>query len=234
MPKAEQGFLIDTRYQVGRQVTFTRAYIDVWRNLAWGADNMRFQAEVEYRPVFPVRLRFKQKLQLKRNPRVTGATESFTVESGVKAMLSLTNYDFLTGEVRYGRVLLTPTMRYGGETSISGDFAAVQWEHNFSEDLQAEMGVAAWDTRGMSQWMFEDVGIDFLEGLGLKWYAAVSDRISDNLLVYAKCRHKVSDFPHTGLGNSDGLHFGGGVEQAGDFVSRNDRFDVALQIDLLW
>jgi hypothetical protein len=125
-------------------------------------------------------------------------------------------------------------MRYGGETSISGDFAAVQWEHNFSEDLQAEMGVAAWDTRGMSQWMFEDVGIDFLEGLGLKWYAAVSDRISDNLLVYAKCRHKVSDFPHTGLGNSDGLHFGGGVEQAGDFVSRNDRFDVALQIDLLW
>lgn len=233
MPKAEEGFLIDTRYQIGRQVTFTRAYLDVWRNLAWGADNIRFQGELEYRPVFPVRFRFKEKLQLKSNPRVSGTTESFTMESSIRAMLSLTNWDFLTGEFRYGRVLLTPTMHYNGNSSISGDFVAMQWEHNFSEDLNGEVGVSTWSTRGMSQWMFEDVGIDFLDGQGFKWYVAVQDRVSDNLLVYVKFRHKLSEFPHNGLNGSEGIHYrGGGTVR--DFVSRDSRFDIALQIDFLW
>ncbi|MBM3315740.1 hypothetical protein FJY71_07895 [candidate division WOR-3 bacterium] len=234
MPKAEEGFLLDTRYQIDRQVTFTRVYIDLWRNLAWAADNVRFQGEVEYRPVFPVRLRFKQKLQMKNNPKVAGATRSVTVEPSLKAMLSLSNWDYLTAELRYGKVLLTPTAKYGDEVNMSGDFVSVQWEHNFSDDLNAELGVAAWTTRGMSQWTFEDIGIDFLEGQGLRWYAAVSDRVSDNLLVYVKCRHKVSEYPHTGLGGVEGIHYPGSAEPVRDFVARDERFDVALQVDLLW
>lgn len=234
MPKAEEGFLVDTRYQIGRQVTFTRVYLDVWRNLAWAADNVRFQGEVEYRPVFPLRLRFKQKLQSKQNPRVTGANQSWTLESTVRAMLSLGNWDYLTAEVRFGKVLLTPTLKYGDEVNMSGDIATVQWEHNFSEDLNVELGVSVWDTRGMSQWAFEDIGIDFFDGQGLKWYVAISDRVSDNLLLYLKCRHKASDFARTGLGGNEGVHYGQSTEPIRGFIARDNRFDVALQLDVIW
>lgn len=234
MPKAEEGFFVDTRYQIGRQVTFTRVYLDVWRNLAWGADNVRFQGELEYQPVYPLRLRFKQKLQSKELPKLAEATHSFTLESSIRAMASLSNWDYLTGEVRLGKVLLTPTLRYTDQSSMSGDFVSVQWEHNFSDDLRGELGLAAWLTRGMSQWAFEDNGIDFLDGQGFRWYAAVSDRISNNLLVYFKVRHKVSDFPHTGLGASEGLHFRGSTEPVRDFVTREEGLSMSLQFDVLW
>jgi DNA uptake protein ComE-like DNA-binding protein len=234
MPKAEQGFFIDTRYQIGRQVTFTRAYLDVWRNLAWAANNYRFQAEVEYQPVYPIRLRFKEKLQSKETPKVAVSTRSFTMESSIRLMASLTNWDYFTAELRHGTVLLTPTVKYGDNADMAGDFVAVQWEHNFSDDFNAELGVATWLTRGMSQWIFEDNGIDFLDGQGFKWYLALTDRVSDNLLVYLKFRQKVSDFPHTALGNNEGIHFPGSTEPVRDFVSRDNSFNVALQVDLLW
>ncbi len=234
VPKAERGFLLDTRYQVSRQVTITRAYVDVWRNLAWGVDNVRFQGEVEWRPVFPVRLRFKQKLQSKGLPKPALGTRSFTSETSIRAMASLTDWDFLTGEVREGRVYLTPTLEYGDNASMSGNFLAVQWDHNFSDDFNAELGVAAWMTRNMSQWLFEDAGIDFLEGDGVKWYLALSDRISDRLLAYVKYRQKISDFSHSGLGNAEGLHFPGSTEPIRDFLTRQDDFGISLQVDLFW
>lgn len=233
-PKAEEGVFIDARYQIGRQVTFTRVYLDMWRNLAWGADNLRFQGEVEYQPVWPVRLRFKQKVQSKELPKVAEATRSMTLESTLRAMASLSSYDYLTGEVRLGKVLLTPTMKYGGDASMWGDYLAVQWEHNFSDDFQGELGIATWHTNGMSQWAFEDNGIDFLEGQGLRWYAALTDRLTDNLLLYLKFRHKISDRPHTGLGEVDGLHFAEGGAAVRDFIHRDNSFDISLQFDVLW
>ncbi len=234
MPKAEQGFLLETRYQVSRQVTFTRAYVDVWRNLAWGVDNLRFQAEVEWRPAYPLRFRFKQKLQSKGLPKPTRSTRSLTSESSIRMIASLTDFDLLSAEVREARVYLTPNPVYGDKASMSGNFVAVQWEHNFSPDLSTELGVAAWLTRDMSQWIFEDTGIDFLEGDGVKWYAALSDRISDRLLLYVKARQKVSRFPRTALGESEGIHYQGSTEPVQDFMSITDDFNLALQVDVFW
>lgn len=234
MPKAEEGFFVDTRYQIGRQVTFTRVYLDMWRNLAWGADNVRLQGEVEYLPVYPLRLRFKQKVQAKQLPKIASATRSMTLESSIKAMASLTNYDYLTAEVRLGKVLLTPTQRYSDQASMWGNFLAVQWEHNFSDDFNGELGIATWQTNSMSQWAFEDNGIDFLEGQGVRWYAALTDRISDNLLAYLKFRHKLAEYPHSALGSAEGLHYNGSNDPVRDFVNRENTFTLAFQVDLLW
>ncbi len=233
MPKAEEGIMLETRYQISRAITFTRAYLDIWRNLGSGTDNYRFQGEVEYRPVFPVRLRFKQKVQFKENKKQVVATHSMALESSIRMMLSLSNWGYFTGEVRFSKTRLTPTLRYNDEASINGDFVALQWEHNFSEDFSSELGVASWRSAGMSEWLFEDTGIDFIDGRGFKWYLAFTDRISDYLLVYVKLRHKVSQFPHFGLGNNEGVHYrdGGWVK---DFFSRDDRFDIRLQVDFLW
>ncbi len=45
-PKAERGTYLETRWQISRHFTLTRAYIDFWRNLAYGVNNVRFQGEV--------------------------------------------------------------------------------------------------------------------------------------------------------------------------------------------
>ncbi len=233
MPKPEQGVQLEMRYQISRQITFTRAYIDLWRNIAQGADNLRFQAEVEYRPVLPLRLRWRQKVQVKERPQPVQSTRSLSLESALRAMLSLSNWDFLTGELRWGKTLLTPTMKYNDEASINGDFLSVQWEHNFSDDFSGELGIAAWRCAGMSEWLFEDRGIDFIDGDGFKWYLALTDRIGDNLLCYVKVRHKLSQFSHTGLGNNEGVHYGDGGAVA-DFITRDSRFDISVQLDVFW
>jgi hypothetical protein len=233
MPKAEQGFFAELRYQISRQITFTRVYVDVWRNLAYAADNCRFQGELEYRPVYPLRLRFRQKVQIKEKPKLALGTRSVSLESAIRALVSLSGWDYLTGELRYSKTLLTPMMEYNDEASINGDFLLVQWEHNFSDDFQSELGIAGWRSQGMSSWMFEDNGIDFVDGDGFKWYLALSDRIGDKLLVYLKFRQKLSQFFHTGLRGSDGVHYRDGT-QARDFVNTSNRFDISLQIDFLW
>ncbi|MGQ9678728.1 MAG: hypothetical protein ACUVUD_05545, partial [bacterium] len=233
MPKAEEGVMVETRYQISRSITFTRAYFDLWRNLAWGTDNCRFQAEVEYRPVFNLRLRFKEKVQLKENPKIASTTQSLSLETTIRALLSFSNWDYFTMEVRSGRTVLTPTLKYGDKASINGDFIAVQWEHNFSSHFSSELGVASWRSAGMSEWLFEDNTIDFVDGQGFKWYLALSDRVSDYLLLYLKFRHKLSKFPHTGIANNQGVHYADG-SRVQDFVSQDNQFNISLQVDFLW
>ena len=162
------------------------------------------------------------------------STRSFTSETSIRVLASLTAYDFLSAELREGRIYLTPTLEYGDKASMSGNFLAVQWDHNFSDDFNGELGVAIWLSRGMSHWIFEDTGIDFLEGDGMKWYFALSDRISERLLVYFKARQEVSLMPHTALGTNEGIHFRGSTTPVRDFIDRNDGFGVSLQVDLFW
>jgi DNA uptake protein ComE-like DNA-binding protein len=235
-PKAEEGFYLEARYQVSRQVTFTRAYVDIWKNLALGLNNYRFQGEVEYRPVFPLRLRLKQKIQEKNLAKDVSPTTSRTWETSLRALVSLPGYDFLTAELRTGRVLLTPSMAYNSNTSIWGGFLSATWEHNFTDDFSTELGVAAWKTDGMSQWIFDDVGIDFLDGNGMKYYITASDRLSDYILIKLKFRQKLSEYAHTGLtGPDSGLHFGeSGAEAIHDFTALRNSYYVGLQLDLLF
>lgn len=233
MPKAEEGVMVETRYQISRMITFTRVYLDLWRNLAWGANNCRFQGEVEYRPTNNLRFRFKEKIQLKENSRIALATQSLSLESAIRALLSLSNWDYFTMEVRSGRTVLTPTLKYGDKASLNGDFIAVQWEHNFSSHFSSELGVASWRSAGMSEWLFEDNTIDFVDGQGWKWYLALSDRVSDHLLFYLKFRHKVSEFPHTGLANNPGVHYADG-SRVPDFVTQDNQFHLSMQVDFLW
>ncbi len=195
---------------------------------------MRFQGEVEWRPVFPLRIRFKQKVQSKGLPKPVLSTRSLTTESSIRVMASLSNHDYLSAELREGRIYLTPNVEYGDKASMSGNFLAVQWDHNFSDDFNAELGVAVWMTRAMSQWIFEDTGIDFLEGDGMKWYVAASDRISERLMVYCKARQKVSLYPRNGLGGDEGVHFPGSPDVVRDFIDKDNSFQVSLQVDVFW
>jgi hypothetical protein len=235
VPKAEDGHYFETRYQISRSLTITRAYIDMWRNLAYGLDNVRIQGELEYRPVFPLRLRIKQKWQVKQLPKAVLATTSRTQETTLR-VFALVAGDYLSLEARYGRVRLTPNEQYNGNLLMEGNYLDAAWEHNFSDFLSVVGGVAIWDAQSMSQWIFEDAGIDFLYGEGKKYYITFKDRLSENISLRFKIRRKSTAYPHTGIyGSGNEYHYGDDVPVLiRDFTDRDDEMSYNLQIDVRW
>jgi len=234
-PKAERGTYLETRWQISRQFTLTRAYIDFWRNLAYGVNNTRFQGEIEYRPAFPIRFRLKQKYQAKNLPKSAWPTRSNTRETTLRTFATLTQRDFINAEVRYGEVRLTPSELYGGDVLMCGAYMAANFEHNFTPSWDIKLGMSGWRTDGMSQWIFEETGIDFLYGDGLKYYVSVSDRLSDNMQIKARVRGKDTRYPYTGIyGNSDYYYEGLPGVPVRDFIDSRDLWTVDLQLDIRW
>ena len=235
-PKAEDGTYLETRWQISRKVTLTRAYIDFWRNLAYGLDNVRFQGELEYRPVFPLRFRLKQKLQTKYLPKSAEATKSNTRETSLRSFCTLTDRDFFSIDLRYGEVRLTPSTLYGSNLLMSGVFLSSSWQHNFSDNWDIKAGVASWRTDAMSQWIFEDSGIDFLDGDGLKYYLTLSDRLSDHLQARIRFRGKDTRYHYNGIYGPDfDYYYTEWPSRAvQDFTDRRDLWKVDLQLDLRW
>ncbi|MDQ7799112.1 MAG: helix-hairpin-helix domain-containing protein [Candidatus Edwardsbacteria bacterium] len=235
-PKAEDGTYIETRWQISRQFTITRAYIDFWRNLAYGLDNVRFQGELEYRPVFPLRFRLKQKYQTKYLPKSAEATRSNTRETTLRTFCTLTDRDYFNVELRYGEVRLTPSTLYGSNTLMSGVYVASNWQHNFSPNWDLRAGIASWRTDAMSQWIFEDAGIDFLDGDGTKYFISVSDRLSDNLQARLRLRGKDSRYNFNNIYGPDYVYYytESPAEVVQDFTDRRDLWKVDLQLDFRW
>jgi len=235
-PKAEEGTYLEMRYQLTRKLIITRAYVDTWKNLAYGLPNLRVQGEVEYRPVFPLRFRFKQKWQRKHLPKDVVPTISRTSESTFRIYAYISERDNLNLELRYGQVGLTPTVKYGSDVLMSGGYLSTSWEHNFSPRLSLRGGVAIWETNGMSQWIFEDIGIDFLEGRGVRYYFTVSDHLSPNLQIRFKFRNKASEFPHSGIYRPDeGYYYAGSPSTpVRDFTHLENFYTYSLQLDFRW
>ncbi len=235
-PKAEKGTYLETRWQINRKWTLTRAYADFWQNLAWGLNNFRCQAEVEYRPVFPVRFRLKQKWQVKNLPKSADPTQSKTYETTLRTFCALSQRDNLGVEFRYGEVHLTPSVTYGSNMLMSGGYVAASWEHNFTPAWDVKMGMASWRSDRMSSWIFEDAGIDFLNGDGLKYYVTVSDRLTDNLQLKLRARGKYTRNAYTGIYGSESDYTYAGLPHVPvrDFTDTRELWQVGLQVDLRW
>jgi DNA uptake protein ComE-like DNA-binding protein len=235
-PKAEQGTYLETRWQLSRKFTITRAYIDFWRNLAYGLNNIRCQAEVEYRPAFPVRFRLKQKWQVKNLPKIDLPTKSKTLETTLRTFCALSDRDNLNIELRYGEVRLTPSQTYNSNVLMSGSYLSASWERNFSPTWDMQAGIASWRTDAMSQWIFEDRGIDFLYGDGIKYFVTISDRLSENLQVRLRAKAKTTKYSYSGIYQSEsGFYYDGlpGIP-VDDFADNQDLWQVGLQLDYRW
>jgi len=231
-PKPEQGVYIETRYQITRSFLLTRAYLDVFKNLAHNYVNQRGFFEFEIRPVWPVRIRFSQKVIRKNLPKPISATLSRTSESTAKVFFFLSDYDALRFEARWGNVALMSTDE--GDLDLDGGFVALSYERNFSNTFSIEGGIAMWSTDGMSQWIFEDVGIDFLSGYGMKYYIVSSQKIG-NLLFKMKFGQKFTRLPHTGLYNNQNIYYPDlpGVHVY-DFLNNENSTKINLQLDYLF
>ena len=198
MPKPETGIFFETRYQFTEKFLTPRTYFDIWRDNTDGLLNYRIQAELEFRPVYPLRLRIRQKWQNRRNPRQLDATSSLTRETTFRAYALLSNYDFFGVETRFASVDLRERRNYPKD-EINGGFVAFNFRKNISRKSELNAGYIVWRTNGLSQWAFEDTGIDFLYGNGSKFYLSLLLRPTTNLGMKLKVRFKNSIFPHDGL-----------------------------------
>jgi len=231
-PKPEQGIFLETRYQLTRNLILTRAYLDIFKNVSYNFINQRGYVELEFQPVWPVRIRFSQKYIRKYLPRPIESTLSHTMESTLRVSFYLSGFDVLRIETRLGNVDLTATD--GDDLDLTGGYLAFSFEHNFLPSFSVEGGCALWSTDGMSQWIFEDVGIDFLAGRGMKYYVVASQKIG-SLLAKLKFRQKFTDTAHTGLYNNDEIYYpdlpGATVY---DFTDRENSTMINLQLDYLF
>ncbi len=228
MPKPETGICMETRYQFSDKWLIPRAYVDLWRDNTDGLRNYRIQAEIEYRPVFPLRLRLRQKWQKRRNRRGVEITESLTRETTFRAYVLLTDYDYFGIETRYGSVDLKERLNYPND-EINGGFVAFQFTKTLSDKSEVKAGYIVWRTQGMSQWAFEDTGIDFFYGKGAKFYLAIFHRPTPNLGLKFKVRFKNTIFEHQGL-FGQGIHTAEGRTVLG-FSEEEPFHSISLSLD---
>ncbi len=203
VPKAEEGFYAETRFQITRNLTVTKAYIDVWKNLATGLDNFRSQGTVEYRFSYPMSLSLRQKWQNKKMQKVSFYSASVTNETELRIRFFLENGDYLSFSATRSQVLLSRREGKGNSEIISGYYLSGRYEHEFSEGFSVLGGMDIWNGEEMSMWEFEDMGIDFLYGHGIKSYIVARQRINENLFLRIKARHDLSYSPYYG---SEGLY----------------------------
>jgi hypothetical protein len=237
-PKPEEGVYLESRFQVSDQVVFPKIYLDVWRSLPYGFDNHRFQGEVEYRADFPVRFRLKYKYQSKTKMHDVVPTTSRTHEYTLRTFFLPFPSDYFDVRLRLGLVELTPNPLYGDDRLLSGGYLSARWEHDFTERLSVLGGTTLWTTDGMSQWEFEDTGIDFLDGNGTKLYLTVKNALSDNLQLRFRILRKDTFYPRTGLYRpdpEDQFHYQGDPgSQVRDFGDHVTDYGIRCQLDFRW
>ena len=237
-PKPEEGLYLESRFQLSQHIVFPKLYLDVWRSLPYDFDNYRFQGEMEYRPVFPLRFRLKYKFQDKTKMHDVVPTTSRTQEMTLRCFSLPEGRDYFDIRLRYGVVILTPNPLYGDDRLMTGGYVTAKWEHHFTESFSLLGGTTLWTTNGMSQWEFEDTGIDFLDGRGTKFYVTIKNVISDNLQLRLRFLRKDTCFPHTGLYRPDPddqfYYEGNGEGPVPDFGDHVTSYGIRCQLDFRW
>lgn len=198
----EKGVYFETRYKFNNYFTIGRSYLDLWERLSDGRRSARFQSELEFRPLYQLAMRMRYKNQVNRYDDLAERGVSKTNEYTVAVRTFLSNRDFLELEYRYNTVLsppytsLTNPAQPGNNTMaaamtlMTGDYIAVNYTHNFSDNLKVQGSFNFWYGHGISHWDWEDMEIDFMGEKGAKAWIAISSRISENMYMNIKFRNK--------------------------------------------
>jgi hypothetical protein len=179
-----------------------RAYLDLWERKCDRRKSIRFQGELDFRPVYQLSLRLKHKHQQNRYDDDAERAVSITNETTGKIRAYLSNYDMIELEYRYLQVwgppyvYLSNDAQTGGNSTAQGssksyaDYICLDYTHNFNERLKTKGSFILWDGNGLSHWDWEDMEIDFFGEEGFKFWFTIQDRISDNLYLRLKYKYK--------------------------------------------
>lgn len=200
--QAERGVYFETRYRFHEKLTISRAYLDIWERKCDMRKSIRFQGELDFRPIYQLSLRLKHKHQQNRYDDFADRAVSKTNETTGRVIGNLSNRDRISLEYRYLYVWGPPYVYLSNDASLGGnstaegssksyaDYICVEYTHNFNERLKTQGAFVLWDGNGLSHWDWEDMEIDFFGEEGFKYWFTIQDRVSDNLYLRLKYKYK--------------------------------------------
>jgi len=242
-PQAEQGIYFESRYQLSRPILLVNE-IDNWTRVADQADYYRWVAKVTYRPVWPIQLRIRQKLQGRWNSNPTQPAGFQTYENRINLEYRLSRFDDLELMYASGYTRFTPRPRLigtpdpTGESPIDAQAASpseamgIEMTHNFSTALKLK---TAWLMYNGFLWNFEDTEFVVVDGKSTRWWMSLTNRFSNALTARLKI---TSDSPvtKTWVQARDGNSYPDPVEgrsNGGDNVSQRV-WSFRVQLDYLF
>jgi DNA uptake protein ComE-like DNA-binding protein len=196
-PQNESGFYFLTRYQINRNFTLTMEY-DNWKRNADDVTQFRLRGTLEFRPVFPIRIRLRQKFQ-GREPQNEKTLQYFdNTEFRGTASFRLSRFDELGLLYLNAKVKFRPRSRlshpvepgvsgtnYAGTAALTGGALGGFFTHNFGEWLKLKGFLGYY--RGFF-WSFEDTQFMVMDSErgALRFWISVYSRISRKISVRLK------------------------------------------------
>ncbi len=193
-PQAERGVYFEGRYQLSRPVLFV-GEIDNWTRVADQADYYRWVGKITYRPVWPIQLRLRQKLQGRWNSNPTQPAGFQTYENRINLEYRLSRFDELELMYSSGYTSFTHRPRLVGEPDPTGEnpldaqgaspqeAVGVEITHNFSPSLKLK---TAWLMYDGFLWNFEDTEFIVVDGRSTRWWVSLTNRFSNSLTARFK------------------------------------------------
>ena len=192
-PQAERGFYINTRYRWA-DAFITTVEWDTWRRQGDMSKYSRFVGKLEYRLLFPLRLKVRHKWQNREHNNLLDATVFNANETIFQLEYRLSRFDEI--EFRYGtsfvqwppRGRLQGEVDPTGESPISGNnatpsslFSAKFTHHTKSKRLKFDGEVMVYEG---FWWFFEKNTFRIVDGNGgIRTWIEITDRISDDMTI---------------------------------------------------
>ncbi|MCA9751074.1 MAG: helix-hairpin-helix domain-containing protein [Gemmatimonadetes bacterium] len=191
-PQAERGVYFSTRYRMSEKLTGIVEW-DSWRRQGDMSMYYRAVGRLEYRFLFPLRLKIRHKLQSREEDNFLDASIFENVETRMDLEYRLSRFDQLklflglshTQWPPRGRLQGTPGA--SGAAPIQGNNAqpasawGVWYTHNFpSGRIKIDGAFMAYDG---FLWFFEKSTFRVVDGSAFRWFAEITDRLSDRMTV---------------------------------------------------
>ncbi len=190
-PKAERGWYFNTRWQPLRQFLVSGLEYDVWNRKADDADLSRVVARLEYRPIFPIRIRLRHAVSERHQTRIDDVRAYKAWDSRIELLANLSNYDQLRFLYSTGNVTFAARGRLSGPAAggdVQSDTTAQRgspaqalqalFAHQFNNDLAISLSSEVYDG---FLWNYEDNEFLVVDGKGFRNWVMLRSRLSPRL-----------------------------------------------------
>ena len=239
-PQAERGVYLSSRLRVSRDI-IPRFEYDRWTRVSDGASYSRFVGSVEWRLVYPLRLKLRQQFQ-GRNQNDEVIPNRFELnETRLELEMRLSDYDMIEFMYLRGGTEWPPRPRLADDIEADGDHPAsgqafqpanallVHAFHNFNDAFSVSAGAV---TYSGFMWFFEENDFRAVNSRNsMRFWIAAQDRITNNLWIEAKATYDRAT-PTTNIDiRRFNQPFGSFIDA--DNMTRDDRY-FRVQMDYMW
>ncbi len=188
-PQAERGFYVSTRYRWAEPFITTVEW-DTWRRQGDMSKYSRIVGRVEYRILFPLRFKLRQKWQSREKDNLLDPSIFDNIETRFELEYRLSRFDqleflYATSYTQWpprGRLQANPEA--DGLSPISGNnaepgeaFAGLYTHHFKNGRVKLDGGFFVYDG---FLWFFEKNTFRVVDGTAFRSYVEITDRLSDD------------------------------------------------------